>query len=142
MLNEKKFEAQINRLVRLPFMPKEDEELKALKTEYRRLLRNCRTDAHVDLVVTHLVDHSPRVPSPADLLEAINSINSPETTKSPFGCELCMGTGFVQTQRPAAPPGVLPYTADVAEYCDCPRGRWLADGHKHHFEEERAKRSH
>jgi hypothetical protein len=134
-LTDKKLESQINRLARLKFAPEDAEELKSLKVEYRRALRGCRSDAHLIAVVDWLVDTMRGVPAPADIVSAITSVNAPETVKSPLGCDLCRGVGFVQTQRPVHPPGVLPYMADVAEYCDCARGRWLADAHKRHFED-------
>ena len=147
MVNKKSLEDQISRLLRLPYAPSEARDAKELRGEFRSVLVNCSSDAHLVAVVDSLVrtrqndgrgGEIARVPAPADVHATVVQITPPERTRLPSGCGHCVD-GFQQFQRVVNPPGVEHYMADVSDYCDCSLGQFLKEGHTRYSEERRTK---
>jgi hypothetical protein len=126
VIEEKKLNKELSRLLRLPFAPQSKEEIDGLMGEYRRIAcRDAQSLAHFLGAVDHLVDTSSRVPPPAALKEAILETPVPEREKAPLGCEICNGSGWRSFQKMVHPSGVDAYLADFATFCGCERGQWM-----------------
>lgn len=134
-MTEKLLNQQIKRLMSLPFAPSADEDARLVTNEFRRVLQgNCRTDAHLEAVVTHLMNLASRIPPPAEVLAACGAVSAPESTQAPNGCAACGGTGFKRFTRTVHTPAGA-YEADYASPCGCARGQWRASANsKHHGE--------
>jgi hypothetical protein len=140
MIQSKTIEAQISRLLRLPFAPTDPQESKYLRTEYRAVLADCRSESHLVAVCDYLVRNRQndgrggeiaRVPAPADVHAAVVQVPDPINTRAPGGCGHCFG-GFIQ---------IAVRGLSCADYCDCSLGQFLREGHRRYFE-ERASGNH
>ncbi len=108
------------------------------------LMRHALSDAHVERIITTILDESKWCPTPADIRQTALDTMSDFTPKSRIGCKRCFGTGYVigwrlitwsrdrehRTSEPitaeqaADLKGKLTHTQDVAEVaspCDCLR---------------------
>lgn len=126
MLDEAQLTKELGRLMKLPFAPADGEDRKALMLEWRRVARKyLRTNAHVKAVADHLMEHSQRVPTPADLVEAAGLVPEPERTTGPLGCATCEGSGWHSDKKAMTQAGPFRYEAVYTDYCHCERGQWM-----------------
>ena len=138
MIRESFGTSQIKRLMRLPFAPGAPEDAKALTEEFRRVLRSCISEAHLGAVIDSLMDSCTRVPSPAEVAEAVRTVTAPDRAKAPLGCGTCQGTSWYSyTKRITSVCGTQDY--DFADFCSCERGVWMRQMEKTRKEEEAAK---
>ena len=139
MVNKKSLEDQISRLLRLPYAPSEARDAKELRGEFRSVLVNCSSDAHLVAVVDSLVrtrqndgrgGEIARVPAPADVYAAMRQVHYPAETK-PYipRCQECRDYGFTGVDRAIDDSGW--WTAGVAFRiglaCKCSIGRWFQE---------------
>jgi hypothetical protein len=142
MISKKVLDEQIKRLMRLPLAPSADEDVKGLREEFLRIFRaGCKSDAHVAAVVELLVDSKlpdgrgslvSRIPAPADLVEAIRSVNAPELMKAPLGCGVCHGSGLKT---------YVSNGYDTADFCDCELGGWKRESERSRKEDAAARKA-
>jgi hypothetical protein len=142
MISKKVLDEQIKRLMRLPLAPSADEDVKGLREEFLRIFRaGCKSDAHVAAVVELLVDSKlpdgrgsliSRIPAPADLVEAIRSVNAPELIKAPLGCGVCHGSGL---------KSYVSNGYDTADFCDCELGVWKRESERSRKEDAAARKA-
>lgn len=127
MITDKVLNAQIARLMRLPFAPADEEDAKALAIEYRRVLRSSvQSDEHLRAVADFLIDRCEKVPPPAQVSNAAIEVSDPGSQKAPLGCDVCRGSGWKSFSRTAHTPAGS-YMADYADFCDCDRGVWMRE---------------
>jgi hypothetical protein len=147
VVNKKALEDQISRLLRLPYAPSEARDAKELRGEFRSVLVNCSSDAHLVAVVDSLVrtrqndgrgGEIARVPAPADVHAAMSQVCPPEHAKAPSSCGKCAG-GFIQLERMMKIGGLEAARYPFADYCECALGEFLRAGHRRHTEERMEK---
>src|ERR1035438_3152050 len=116
MVSDAELGKQIKRLTHLPFMPADEADAKAIITEFRRALRSgCKSDSHLQAVVSHLMNTCPPVPPPCEIIAACAEVRTGAMGDGlPEPCERCAALGgtFVDTGRGYG-------------RCSCARGRAL-----------------
>jgi hypothetical protein len=141
MIEEKKLDKELKRLLKLPFAPQDEEEIDSLMAEYRRIAqRDAKSLAHFLRAVDRLIDSASRVPPPAELVQSLRETPVPEREAAPLGCGTCNGTGWRSFQKWVSPAGVEPYMADYADFCACDRGIFMRKADAARKEEQAAKR--
>jgi len=127
-MNTNTIRIQSKRLMRLPFAPAADEDKAGLLQEYGRVFRDhCRSDAHVEFVVDHLMSTSQRCPAPAEIVQAAGFVQDRAAGDGlPAACDVCSKEGGYWVsceERIDGRSGAY----WVARRCTCARGRALAE---------------
>jgi len=90
MLSERALSTQVGRLMGLPFAPTDRDGIAGAIAEFKRVLRSgCKSDAHLVAVVDHIMDSSPRIPPPAEVLAACAEVRPTDSGGLPAPCERC-----------------------------------------------------
>ena len=105
MISSAEFTKQCKRLLRLPFPPASDEDVKGTKSEWYRVLARCPSDAHMVAVVDYIVDSSQRCPPPAELARALAKASG--EYRGPAIWDHAAGKWIPLTAELAAHPGVV-----------------------------------
>lgn len=125
MLSDSFLAKEANRLFTLPFPPA-GEDRKSMVREYVYALRGrVSTKEHCIAVIDWLVQHSPRCPTPADVIAATDSVRAPDKAKAPMGCSECHGSGYVSFTRLVKLKNGMEYDADFSKPCACELGAFI-----------------
>jgi hypothetical protein len=113
MISQAFLKAQIARLLRLPFIPREPDDLKGIAEEYKRaLLTRCHNEGECSAVVDALVDTSrERMLTPGDILVSALASAGPMGFR---GCRACNFSGWRSAIKII---GGVEYDYSVA--CEC-----------------------
>ncbi len=101
MITTTTMKTQVGRLMRLPYIPREPEDIKALAEEYKRVITDrCRDDAHLVRTIDSLMD-TPReqLLTPGDIVAAATGTAVDDNPIGWPGCDACGFTGWISREK-------------------------------------------
>ena len=96
MISNGTMRTQVGRLMRLPYVPREPEDMKGLAEEYKRVISDrCRDDAHAIRTINAVMD-TPReqLLTPGDIVQAANGTTTDAPPQGFPGCDECGFSGW------------------------------------------------